>query len=62
MARRHSNRGWTDGKRVIRSFGDDRICAVAGCETKLSRYNPDDCCSVHRDQVPQRPMNRRGRP
>jgi hypothetical protein len=62
MARRHSNRGWTEGKRMIRSFGDNRICTAAGCETRLSRYNPDDCCSVHRDQVPPRPMDRRGRP
>jgi hypothetical protein len=32
----------------VRSFGDERVCAADGCETKLSRYNPDDYCSVHR--------------
>jgi hypothetical protein len=59
MARTYSNRGWPDGKRRVRSFGDDRVCAAADCETKLSRYNPDDCCSVHRDQVPRQPLDRR---
>ncbi len=60
MARRPGNRGWTEGKRVIRSFGDDRICAAQGCDTKLSRYNPDNCCFAHRDQIPLRPLDRRG--
>ena len=32
----------------VRSFGKARVCAAEGCETKLSRYNPDDYCSVHR--------------
>lgn len=32
----------------VRSFGDERVCAADGCETKLSRYNPDSYCSVHR--------------
>jgi hypothetical protein len=60
MARTHSNRGWPDGKRMIRSFGESRICAAPGCLTRLSRYNPDDWCFIHRDQVPQRPIERRG--
>jgi hypothetical protein len=60
MVRRHSNRGWIDGKRMIRSFGENRICAAGNCETRLSRYNPDDCCSIHRDQVPERPVDRGG--
>ncbi|HZD70974.1 MAG TPA: hypothetical protein VFA45_19380 [Actinomycetes bacterium] len=59
MARTYSNRGWPDGKRVIRSFGDNRVCAARECRTRLSRYNPDDCCFVHRDQVPQQPIDRR---
>jgi hypothetical protein len=33
---------------VVRSFGSARTCAADGCETKLSRYNPDSYCSVHR--------------
>lgn len=32
----------------VRSFGEERTCAAEGCETKLSRYNPDVYCSVHR--------------
>jgi hypothetical protein len=32
----------------VRSFGKARVCAADGCETTLSRYNPDDFCSVHR--------------
>lgn len=32
----------------VRSFGKARVCAADGCETALSRYNPDDYCSVHR--------------
>jgi hypothetical protein len=33
---------------VVRSFGAARTCAADGCRTKLSRYNPDSYCSVHR--------------
>jgi hypothetical protein len=33
---------------AVRSFGSARICAADGCATKLSRYNPDSYCSVHR--------------
>ena len=33
---------------VVRSFGSACTCAADGCETKLSRYNPDSFCSVHR--------------
>ena len=32
----------------VRSFGKARVCAAEGCETTLSRYNPDDYCSMHR--------------
>jgi hypothetical protein len=32
----------------VRSFGVDRTCAADGCDTRLSRYNPDSYCSVHR--------------
>jgi hypothetical protein len=33
---------------LVRSFGSARTCAADGCETRLSRYNPDSFCSVHR--------------
>jgi hypothetical protein len=33
---------------VVRSFGSARTCAADSCQTKLSRYNPDSFCSVHR--------------
>jgi hypothetical protein len=33
---------------AVRSFGAARTCAAEGCDTKLSRYNPDSYCSVHR--------------
>jgi hypothetical protein len=61
MAKTYSNRGWSEGKRMIRSFGEDRICAARRCTTRLSRYNPDDYCSVHRDQVPPGPVDRHWR-
>ena len=32
----------------VRSFGEARVCAADGCQTQLSRYNPDSYCSVHR--------------
>jgi hypothetical protein len=32
----------------VRSFGVRRVCAADGCQTTLSRYNPDTYCSVHR--------------
>jgi hypothetical protein len=33
---------------AVRSFGQARTCAAEDCETRLSRYNPDSFCSVHR--------------
>ncbi len=33
---------------AVRSFGQARTCAADDCETRLSRYNPDSFCSVHR--------------
>jgi hypothetical protein len=33
---------------AVRSFGAARTCAAEGCQTRLSRYNPDSFCSVHR--------------
>jgi hypothetical protein len=32
----------------VRSFGSARTCAADHCQTRLSRYNPDSFCSVHR--------------
>jgi hypothetical protein len=33
---------------VVRSFGTARTCAAEDCDTRLSRYNPDTFCSMHR--------------
>jgi hypothetical protein len=33
---------------AVRSFGAARTCEADGCGTRLSRYNPDSYCSVHR--------------
>jgi hypothetical protein len=33
---------------AVRSFGLARTCAADDCGTRLSRYNPDVYCSVHR--------------
>ena len=35
------------GRGHVDSFGEDRLCAVRTCGTKLSRYNKNDVCSVH---------------
>jgi hypothetical protein len=43
---------------LIRSFGEDRICTASDCDIRLSRYNPDEYCFVHRDQVPQQRIRR----
>ena len=32
----------------VRSFGAARTCAASDCGTRLSRYNPDVYCSLHR--------------
>jgi hypothetical protein len=56
----HASRGWPFSERTIRSFGEDRVCAAGTCATRLSRYNPDDYCAAHHDQVPaQLPKRRR---
>jgi hypothetical protein len=60
MARKHSNLGWSGGKQLIRSFGENRVCAAPACTTRLSRYNPEDWCYVHRDQIPDRRFSRGG--
>jgi hypothetical protein len=44
---------------AVRSFGEDRTCTASGCHTRLSRYNPDDYCFVHREQVPPQRIARR---
>src|SRR4029450_9531547 len=36
------------GRPPAAPFGAPRPCAAESCETKLSRYNPDSYCSVHR--------------
>ena len=39
--------GRREGRGYIFSFGRDRTCAVADCETKLSRYNQATRCWLH---------------
>lgn len=39
--RRRTGRGHVD------SFGQGRVCAVPGCATELSRYNPNGACWLH---------------
>ena len=39
--------GLAGAGRPSRTFRHGRICAEAGCETKLSIYNDDEFCSVH---------------
>jgi hypothetical protein len=34
-------------RRRPRSFGEHRVCAVKGCEVRLSRYNRSDRCFGH---------------
>jgi hypothetical protein len=60
MARtRSSNPIQPSSTPAVRSFGEDRTCTASGCHTRLSRYNPDAYCFVHRDQVlPQRIVRR----
>lgn len=33
--------------RPSKDFGDGRVCAQAGCSTKLSRYNRREYCYAH---------------
>ncbi len=44
----HSRRRAPGADPEVRSFGEARVCTADGCETQLSRYNPDIFCSVHR--------------
>ena len=39
--------GLAGNGRPSRTFRRGRICAEAGCETKLSIYNDEEYCSVH---------------
>jgi hypothetical protein len=58
MVRRHGSGATAGGTRTVRSFGENRICEAPGCDTKLSRYNPDPCCFAHRDRLPMQPIGR----
>jgi hypothetical protein len=42
----------TASRGSISSYGDDRLCDVEGCETKLSRYNAGWLCWVHSSDGP----------
>ena len=47
MSKLPSSRGRPTSGQSVRSFGENRTCATAGCGTRLSRYNPALHCSVH---------------
>ena len=36
-----------EGRGFVDSYGQDRICAAAGCQTRLSQYNGRTTCGVH---------------
>jgi hypothetical protein len=36
-----------EGRGFVDSYGQDRICAAAGCTTRLSQYNGRTVCGVH---------------
>lgn len=48
--RRESHRRLSNGE-PLQQFDRDRCCAVEGCTSRLSRYNPSNTCSVHRGWV-----------
>lgn len=33
---------------VVSTYPAGRVCAFDGCDTQLSRYNPDDQCALHK--------------
>jgi hypothetical protein len=35
------------GRGHLGSYGEGRVCATYGCETKLSRYNSTPLCWTH---------------
>jgi hypothetical protein len=47
---------------LVRIFASARTCLAEGCTTRLSRYNPAPCCSLHQgwdEQQQTRPRHRR---
>ena len=45
-------------ERRPRSFAPGRQCAVEGCNTLLSRYNPSDVCCLHHGWAREYPPSR----
>lgn len=43
------SRPHTGSGRRNRRYGAGRVCAVEGCDTRLSQYNGRDKCWVHAD-------------
>jgi len=33
---------------AVNSYPTGRVCSHDGCDTRLSRYNPDEQCALHR--------------
>lgn len=46
-------------ERPSRSFGKNRICREAGCDTKLSMYNNGKYCYVHEPMAVPRTRGRK---
>lgn len=48
--RRESHRRLSNGE-PLEQYQGDRYCRYEGCTVKLSRYNPSDCCGLHKGWV-----------
>lgn len=34
---------------AVESYPTGRVCQEDGCDTRLSQYNPDDLCALHKN-------------
>jgi len=48
VRKRQAKRRAVGAPHEVKSIDVVRSCAAAGCEVRLSRYNPTSHCSVHR--------------
>jgi hypothetical protein len=58
---RPSKRRSANADPLVRIFGNARTCMAEGCTTRLSRYNPAPCCSLHEGWDEQRQTRLRRR-
>jgi hypothetical protein len=42
----------------VKTYERGRVCAVPGCTTSLSIYNPSACCALH-ERLSREPTHRR---